>query len=188
VPLRDLKWRPHAGPKPVPNQDHGHYPAPHPPKQKPGSKASGGQKESSGAPAAPPNIWVAEVGAQVSEVPGLQMGGVRLTRARFPNLAGGVEVSPGYGGVIPGSQAAWTPPRFGRYGNATFYTDESQVRDNGGWFERYAVGVGGPCQVGNRLLPCTSASTLLPQPVQTPPLPPGIPSFLHPIPPPAPPS
>jgi hypothetical protein len=38
------------------------------------------------------NIWVADVSGQVEAVPGLQLDGVRATRARFPNLPGGIEV------------------------------------------------------------------------------------------------
>jgi len=95
------------------------------------------------------NIWVTDVGTQVDEVPGLQLNGVRMTRARFPNLPAGIEVSPGYGGYISGNRAKWTPPQFGSFGNVTYYTDTNpaRVRKNGGWFERYAIGVGGLCSV-----------------------------------------
>ena len=99
------------------------------------------------------NIWVADVSGQVSEVPGLHVGGVRATRARYPNLPGGIEVratrrtpssskvtrgnlpsnsevtrgnlqvSPGYGAMISGNDATWTPPRFDRYGNVSCRMD-----------------------------------------------------------------
>ncbi|KAL3929775.1 MAG: hypothetical protein SGPRY_001817, partial [Prymnesium sp.] len=35
------------------------------------------------------NVWVTDVRGQVEEVPGLQIQGVRATRARYPNLSGG---------------------------------------------------------------------------------------------------
>jgi len=69
------------------------------------------------------NIWVTAVGDEVDEVPGLQIGGVRATRARYPNLPGGIEVSPGYDGMIPGGDAQWTPPQFDRFGPVEFHTD-----------------------------------------------------------------
>ena len=73
------------------------------------------------------NIWVTDVGDlgtyEPDEVPGLQVGGVRATRARYPNLPGGIEVSPGYDCMIPSKDAEWTPPQFSKYGNVTFYTD-----------------------------------------------------------------
>ena len=69
------------------------------------------------------NIWVTAVGDEVDEVPGLQIGGVRATRARYPNLPGGIEVSPGYGAMISGGDAQWTPPQFDRFGPVEFYTD-----------------------------------------------------------------
>ena len=69
------------------------------------------------------NIWVTAVGDEVDEMPGLQIGGVRATRARYPNLPGGIEVSPGYGAMISGGDAQWTPPQFDRFGPVEFYTD-----------------------------------------------------------------
>ena len=48
------------------------------------------------------NIWVTAVGDEVDEVPGLQIGGVRATRARYPNLPGGIEVVKRY---CPGSRS-----------------------------------------------------------------------------------
>ena len=69
------------------------------------------------------NIWVTAVGDEVDEVPGLQIGGVRATRARYPNLPGGIEVSPGYEAMIQGGDADWTPPQFNRFGPVEFHTD-----------------------------------------------------------------
>ena len=95
------------------------------------------------------NIWVADLNGQVDEVPGLQIDGVRATRARYPNLPGGIEVSPGYDAMIPGNQASWTPPQFGKYGPVKFYTDNISDHDrpNAGWFEHYMIGVDGLCSV-----------------------------------------
>ncbi|KAJ1447220.1 pectin lyase fold/virulence factor [Pelagophyceae sp. CCMP2097] len=96
------------------------------------------------------NVYVADV-TGVDDVPGLQIGGARLTRARYPNLPGGVEVSPGYDAMIPADAAQWTPPQFEKFGKPTFYTDEDKetLRNNtpDGWFQRYMVGVGGLCNV-----------------------------------------
>ena len=95
------------------------------------------------------NIWVADLEDRVSDVPGLQIDGVRATRARYPNLPGGIEVSPGYGSMIPGHAAHWTRPDFTRFGNVTFFTDvnESHTRPNAGWFEQYMIGTHGLCSV-----------------------------------------
>ena len=60
---------------------------------------------------------------------GLQLDGVRATRARYPNLPGGIEVSPGYDAMIGSGAAAWTPPQLDKYGDVTFYTDEVRVCD-----------------------------------------------------------
>ena len=99
----------------------------------------------------PDNIWVADVGGQVDEVPGLQIDGARATRARYPNLPGGIEVSPGYGAMISGSDAVWTPPQFDKFGPVTFYTDsvDSHTRNDtaNGWFQHYMIGVNGLCSV-----------------------------------------
>eukprot|EP00316_Scyphosphaera_apsteinii_P011180 CAMPEP_0119345442 /NCGR_PEP_ID=MMETSP1333-20130426/107488_1 /TAXON_ID=418940 /ORGANISM="Scyphosphaera apsteinii, Strain RCC1455" /LENGTH=733 /DNA_ID=CAMNT_0007357911 /DNA_START=423 /DNA_END=2624 /DNA_ORIENTATION=+ len=96
-----------------------------------------------------PNIWVADVGTQVADVPGLQVDGARATRARYPNLPGGIEVSPGYGSMIPSRAAEWTPPDFAKFGNVQFYTDNisEHNRPNGGWFEHYMIGTRGLCSV-----------------------------------------
>merc|ERR1712167_317500 len=56
------------------------------------------------------NIWKANIAGQVTEVPGLQLDGKRATRARYPNLPGGIEVSAGYHGVVSGGKADWVPP------------------------------------------------------------------------------
>ena len=61
------------------------------------------------------NIWAADVSsAGVEEIPGLQIDGIRATRARYPNLLGGIEVSPMYGSMIRGADAMWTPPNFAK--------------------------------------------------------------------------
>ena len=97
------------------------------------------------------NIWVAEVAGQIDDVPGLQIDGVRATRARFPNLPGGIEVSPGYGSMIGQAQADWTPPDFDKFGKVQFYTDTSDSHSRNdtanGWFQHYMIGVNGLCSV-----------------------------------------
>eukprot|EP00750_Incisomonas_marina_P029589 INCI7199.2.p1 GENE.INCI7199.2~~INCI7199.2.p1 ORF type:complete len:934 (-),score=146.71 INCI7199.2:719-3520(-) len=96
------------------------------------------------------NPFVANVKGQIEDAPGLQLNGVRATRARFPNQPGGVEVSPGYNGMIPGGSATWTPPDLNKYGPVQFYTDEipedrRNTTDN--WFNNYMIGINGLCSV-----------------------------------------
>jgi hypothetical protein len=88
---------------------------------------------------------------QVTDVPGLQLDGVRATRARYPNLPGGIEVSPGYGAMVSSNQAAWTPPQFDKFGQVDFYTDgvPAHMRNDtaNGWFQHYMIGTNGLCSV-----------------------------------------
>jgi len=96
------------------------------------------------------NGFVANVKGQIEDAPGLQLDGVRATRARYPNLPGGIEVSPGYGAMIDGSSAKWTPPDLNKYGPVKFYTDEipedrRNTTDN--WFNNYMIGTDGLCSV-----------------------------------------
>ena len=105
------------------------------------------------------NIWVASIKNQIAnhvKVEGLQYKNdnnnlVRATRARYPNAEYGIEVSPGYGGMIPGENATWDKPK--AYENATDYIDTKNVRpdyvkkDDTHWFENYKIGIGGPCSV-----------------------------------------
>ena len=96
------------------------------------------------------NIWVTNLKSQnIDDVPGLQINGRRATRARYPNLPAGIEVSPGYSSMIPGGSAKWTPPDMNKYGPVHFFTDNtsSHLRPNGGWFEEYMIGVDGLCSV-----------------------------------------
>ena len=76
---------------------------------------------------------------------------MRATRARYPNLPGGIEVSPGYGAMIPSGSADWTPPQFDKFGKVDFYTDDvpSHARNDtaNGWFQHYMIGVEGLCSV-----------------------------------------
>eukprot|EP00397_Hematodinium_sp_SG-2012_P008391 GEMP01008450.1.p1 GENE.GEMP01008450.1~~GEMP01008450.1.p1 ORF type:complete len:826 (-),score=200.92 GEMP01008450.1:1024-3501(-) len=94
-------------------------------------------------------IYVADIKGQVKKAPGLQINGKRATRARYPNLPGGIEVSPGYGGMISGSAGSWTPPDLSRFGNATYYTDTTHPRNDttDNWFQHYMIGIGGLCSV-----------------------------------------
>jgi len=98
------------------------------------------------------NIWVTNLknsNPNLKDMPGLHVNGKRATRARYPNLPGGIEVSCGYGCMIDSQWAHWTPPQFDKFGKTTFYTDDNpnHTRPNGGWFEHYTIGVGGLCSV-----------------------------------------
>ena len=97
------------------------------------------------------NVYVANIKGQVEEVPGLQMNGKRATRARYPNLPGGLEASCGYGCMIPSNQADWTPPDFDKFGPVTYYTDNQTKTDRpdtpSNWFQHYSVGINGLCSV-----------------------------------------
>ena len=97
------------------------------------------------------NIFVANIKSQLYDgtVPGLQLNGKRATRARYPNLPGGIEVSPMYDDMIPSDEGVWTPPQFDKFGPVKFYTDNTSAhkRPNNGWFEEYMIGVDGLCSV-----------------------------------------
>ena len=117
------------------------------------------------------NIWVAD--ADLKEVEALQIDGQRATRARYPNLPQGIEVSCGYGCMIDGSKQHWTPPNASRFGKVSYYTDETPKHYRNttkalrlpthpshgfkrtavgfmcseDWFNEYMIGVGGLCSV-----------------------------------------
>ena len=97
------------------------------------------------------NIWVTNLARTHPnlEIPGLQINGQRATRARYPNLPGGIESSCGYGCMINQGFAEWTPPKFDKYGYKVYFTDTNpnHTRPNGGWFEHYGVGIYGLCSV-----------------------------------------
>jgi len=96
------------------------------------------------------NIWVADIKGQVEEVRGLQIDGERATRARFPNMPGGIEASCGYDCMISGKSAKWTPPNFNKYGKVTYYEDNSSEHhrnDTDNWFNNYMLGTNGLCSV-----------------------------------------
>lgn len=89
-------------------------------------------------------------------MPGLQLDGARATIARYPNQGGGVETSCGYGCMVPGGSAKWTPPDFNRFGNVTYFTDmvPAHKRNDSGtgggfenWFSHYMIGINGLCSV-----------------------------------------
>jgi len=97
------------------------------------------------------NIWVADIGIREA-VKGLQIDGKRLTRARYPNLPGGIEVSCGYGCMIEGKKGKWTPPlSLDAYPKLETYTDEdpSHMRNDtgGSYFQKYMVGMNGTCSI-----------------------------------------
>ena len=108
------------------------------------------------------NIWVASLDEKTlsslpAKIRGLQHETLgRLTVARYPNLPGGIEVSCGYGCMIDGGDAKWTPPQFDRFGEVTYYTDMNPAHkrnntDMGGgldnWFSHYMIGTNGLCSV-----------------------------------------
>lgn len=97
------------------------------------------------------NIWVADIKGQIEDAPGLQLNGERATRARHPNIPGGIEVSCGYDCMIPSKSGKWTPPDFNKYGNVTFYTDmvpeHTRNDSSDGWFQHYMIGINGLCSV-----------------------------------------
>jgi len=98
------------------------------------------------------NIWRTSLkGQSITGVPGLQLNGQRATRARYPDLPAGIEVSPGYGSMIPGGQASWTPPNFTRFGPVTYFTDKTMKHRRNDtaddWFQEYMIGIGGLCSV-----------------------------------------
>ena len=105
----------------------------------------------------PPNIYVAKVKGHFHEgIPGLIIDGKRATIARYPNQPGGVEASCGYGCMISGDYAEWTPPDFNRAKRVKYYTDMNPAHKRndstmgGGldeWFSHYMIGVGGLCDV-----------------------------------------
>jgi hypothetical protein len=102
------------------------------------------------------NVYVADISGQVADVPGLQMmdtaGALtRATRARYPNIPGGIETSCGYGCMIGGNKAKWTPPDFNRFGPVDYYTDNQTATQRtdtpSNWFQHYMIGVNGLCSV-----------------------------------------
>eukprot|EP00929_Paragymnodinium_shiwhaense_P049370 TRINITY_DN24907_c0_g1_i1.p1 TRINITY_DN24907_c0_g1~~TRINITY_DN24907_c0_g1_i1.p1 ORF type:complete len:805 (-),score=179.69 TRINITY_DN24907_c0_g1_i1:258-2672(-) len=97
------------------------------------------------------NIWVADVKGQVTDIPGLQLNGERATRARYPNIPGGIEVSCGYGCMIDGKNGSWTPPDSSRYPAVKYWTDASPEHHRNtstdDWFKEYMIGVDGNCSV-----------------------------------------
>eukprot|EP01079_Euglenida_sp_SAG-EU17-18_P004529 gene4529-4757_t len=97
------------------------------------------------------NIFVADVSGQVTDVPGLLLNGVHATRARYPNIPGGLETSCGYGCMVPSKSATWTPPDMNKYGPVQFYTDNITSHDRpdtpDNWFQHYMIGIKGLCSV-----------------------------------------
>lgn len=96
------------------------------------------------------NIWMSDVSGQVKQMEALQVDGVRATRTRYPNMPQGIEVSCGYGCMIDGSKETWIGPDFQKFGNVTYYTDNSTKHYRNttkDWFNEYMIGVGGLCSV-----------------------------------------
>lgn len=97
------------------------------------------------------NTYAADLKGQVKEVPGLQLDGKRATRARYPNIPGGIENSCGYGCMVSGGSGKWTPPDFNKYGPVKFYTDSQAATARNdtpsNWFQHYMIGTDGLCSV-----------------------------------------
>ena len=106
------------------------------------------------------NIYVADISGQVTDVPGLQIDGKRATRARYPNLPGGLEASCGYGCMVPSNAADWTPPDFNKFGPVTYYTD-NQTRTDRERRSSLRAGILNPCpqSVSSRKLCCAGPDT-----------------------------
>eukprot|EP01063_Lacrimia_lanifica_P013035 TRINITY_DN196_c0_g1_i2.p1 TRINITY_DN196_c0_g1~~TRINITY_DN196_c0_g1_i2.p1 ORF type:complete len:793 (+),score=349.08 TRINITY_DN196_c0_g1_i2:64-2442(+) len=101
------------------------------------------------------NIYVTDVPAGVT-VPGLQVGGVRATRARYPN--GNVELpersqeagDPNGVQMIPAAQGEWVKADLSKQGTQEYVENENpaQMRNDTDYgFNKYMVGIGGPCDV-----------------------------------------
>ena len=63
------------------------------------------------------NIYVTEV-SEVPDVPCLQLDGKRATRARYPDLPGGIDVSCA-DCVVKGTHATWKPRNVSEFGSVT---------------------------------------------------------------------
>ena len=89
------------------------------------------------------NIWVADLrGLNVSAVSGLQIGGRRVTRARYPNSNPEVDVpDKRLGNKI----AHWHRPR--HFPPARQVEVKEWVRNASRSFQTYRVGIGGPCSI-----------------------------------------
>ena len=99
--------------------------------------ASGPSPSPPGPPAGPPNIYSTAVGDKLTNgMLGLQLNGERATIARYPNQPGGVEVSCGYGCMVNGGSATWTPPDFNKYGAVDCKCPPRPLPSAGGWPER----------------------------------------------------
>eukprot|EP01061_Rhynchopus_euleeides_P019318 TRINITY_DN3171_c2_g1_i1.p1 TRINITY_DN3171_c2_g1~~TRINITY_DN3171_c2_g1_i1.p1 ORF type:complete len:815 (+),score=298.15 TRINITY_DN3171_c2_g1_i1:44-2446(+) len=101
------------------------------------------------------NMYVSDV-SDVTDMPGFQMNGVRATRARYPN--GNVELperseeagDPNGVQMIRGGDATWTPPDLTKQGQQTYVTNDNpeQMRNFTDYgFQKYMVGIGGPCEI-----------------------------------------
>ena len=106
------------------------------------------------------NTYVADVTGQVSEVTGLLLNGKRATRARFPNIPGGIENSCGYGCMLASRSAKWVPPKQPAT-NVTYYTDSNPntARNDtpSGWFQHYMVGRNGEAGLRRGRFVCVCA-------------------------------
>jgi hypothetical protein len=92
------------------------------------------------------NVWVASLaGTGVTRVPGLRLGGVRMTRARYPN-----NPSPERLGFMPPyvlRADSWTPQQLKRAPDTQVDLPPSELLRNTSTssFQTYTAGVGGTC-------------------------------------------
>ena len=109
------------------------------------------------------NIWVSHIKEHINnpinnnKVSGLQFHKhinnqatneiIRATKARYPNLPAGLEVTAGWDYIIPGQNATWTPPDLSKYSQTTQYVNTTYKRPNQDLFEYYRIGINGPCDV-----------------------------------------
>jgi hypothetical protein len=89
------------------------------------------------------NIYVADLSGQgIQNITGLQLNGLRCTRARFPNANPETDLFPV--GWIPNA-ANWIPPH--TYPAATTYTLPTPTRPTGVAFQQFTIATGGACSV-----------------------------------------
>ena len=75
-----------------------------------------------------------------------------MTRARYPNIPGGIEVSCGYNCMIEGEKGTWTPPTpIEKLPPVQYYTDKTPSHTkndtSGNWYHNYMIGINGRCAV-----------------------------------------
>ncbi len=82
------------------------------------------------------------VSTGISDVPGLQIDGIRAFRARYPNCNPYTTIPDVR---IPGGNAGWLPPL--TYPTPQYITNYEYNRTTSDEFENYMVGIGGSCSI-----------------------------------------